>query len=434
MSESAFLNRHIRNFCASHPYHQGWKVYELPGDRARKGYLHFLLDFVRDVHPDSIVERLAMKELASDESAHGPSSLYYHAAEPGTDWDLSKELDSTDWYGLVHIQWGEHQIHCLSILMKYGEGYTTVYHIATQSNVALRQILAELEGYGKARNKEEGRYVYVVNGDDMPILPVSWEDVLLPTGLAEAIRGDVAAFFQCEERYRSLGIPYRRGLLFTGPPGCGKTFTLKALIHAAAAKTITVLGKANVEDHHIAKAFRMAMKHAPAIVVFEDLDKLIRSQNVSLAHFLNMLDGLRTLSGIMVIATSNEPELLDPALLHRPSRFDRVWTFPLPAREQRLAFLRKRCLGHFSDSTLSTVADASHGFSMAYVQEIVINAFLETAQNGSTPTDTNLMRSLHALRSQRQQITKKLESLAEPESVGFALPSHAGICSGEKEG
>ena len=240
-------------------------------------------------------------------------------------------------------------------------------------------------------------------------------------------------FFEGGKHYRELGIPYRRGLLFTGPPGCGKTLTLKALAYHTAAKFITVLGKSGVDDSDIQRALDLAGQCSPAVVLFEDLDKLIEAKDVSLSHFLNLLDGLKVLSGVLVIATCNEPEKLDPALLHRPSRFDRIWSFPLPAVEQRLALLRKHGGTYFSEPALREVAERSNGFSMTYVQEVVVNALLESAHNGTSPTDSELLRSLDTIRLQRRCASKGVESLEEQDHVGFALPDPAGFCSGGKE-
>jgi ATP-dependent 26S proteasome regulatory subunit len=121
----------------------------------------------------------------------------------------------------------------------------------------------------------------------------------------------------------------------------------------------------------------------------------------------------------MIIATANEPERLDPALLHRPSRFDRVWKFPLPAMEQRLALLRKCGSAYFSDEVLQEVARESHGFTMAYVQEVVVNALLDCAHQGYVPEDDHLVKSVDALRSQRKSAGKPGESIDERENVGF---------------
>ena len=431
MSESQFLNQHIQSFASSHPPEMGWKVYEYPGGTAHRISLSYLLDFLQDRHPEYMKRRTTIKELVEADLIGAADAT--HSAEPDTEWDLSRELESARWYGVVEIEWAGHPMHFVSFLIKTLDGYTTVYHVATKSNVALRTFTQALDGYGQSRQKEDARHILVVNGDNIPLTPVSWEDIFLPPGFIDAIRSNVTMFFEAGTRYRELGIPYRRGLLFTGPPGCGKTLTLKALAYHTAAKFITVLGKSGVDDSDIQRALDVAGKCSPAVVLFEDLDKLIEAKDISLSHFLNLLDGLKVLSGVLVIATCNEPEKLDPALLHRPSRFDRIWKFPLPAVEQRLALLRKHGGTYFSEMILRDVAQRSHGFSMTYVQEVVVNALLECAHNGTNPTDPDLLRSLDTIRLQRRSASKGVESLEEQDNVGFALPDHAGFCSGGKE-
>jgi SpoVK/Ycf46/Vps4 family AAA+-type ATPase len=122
-----------------------------------------------------------------------------------------------------------------------------------------------------------------------------------------------------------------------------------------------------VDDQCVERAFDWAVMHAPAVVVLEDLDKLLESRECSLAHFLRTVDVLKPASGILIIATSNAPEKLDQALLHRPSRFDRIWKFPLPRYEQRLALLRKRGGAFFSEGAMEEAARVGR-FSMACVQ------------------------------------------------------------------
>ncbi|MEP6935991.1 MAG: ATP-binding protein, partial [Nitrospirota bacterium] len=327
MSDSMFFTEQIQTFVAAHPHEEGWKVYELPEVWVSKRHaFRYLLDFVRDRYPAALTRRMTAKCITENELLRTPT--YAHPADPGTDWDLRHDLDSTDWYGLVQLEWRQHPIHVLSFPLYSGNCFTPAYYVATKSNDGLRQLAEELDAYGETRRQVGSRNIFVVNGDNLPIEPVSWDDVLLPSELAEAIRGTVTAFFQSEPCYRALGIPYRRGLLFAGPPGCGKTLTLKAVAYHTTAQVITVLGKADLVDEDIDKVFHYANKYAPSIVFFEDLDKLIQAKDLSLSHFLNMLDGFKTLSGVMIIATANEPERLDPALLHRPSRFDRMWTFP----------------------------------------------------------------------------------------------------------
>lgn len=342
---------------------------------------------------------------------------------PYKEVELGRELNSDSWLGEAYIEWVGYSIHFKSFLIKTVGGYTTLYHAATQSNLALCLFTDALGRYGQTRQKEADDHITVMNGPDIAITPIEWDDILLSHGLLDAIRRNVKSFFESRDRYRDLGIPYRRGFLFVGPPGCGKTVTLKALAYHTRVKVITLLGKANIDDSDIQNTMDLAVRCSPAIVFFEDLDKLLEAEDVSLSHFLNLLDGLNVVKGVLVIATCNEPEKLDPALLFRPSRFDRVWTFSLPAMEQRLGLLRRRGQGHFSERAHLEVAEKSQGFSMAYIQEIVVNALLESVHSGTAPSDLDLFRSLDALRAQRKSASKGVDSLVEEANVGFALPS-----------
>ena len=83
--------------------------------------------------------------------------------------------------------------------------------------------------------------------------------------------------------------------------------------------------------------FEKARELAPCLLVLEDLDSLITPNNRS--YFLNELDGFAGNEGVLTLATTNHPERLDPAILDRPSRFDRKYPFPLPEREERLAYI-----------------------------------------------------------------------------------------------
>jgi hypothetical protein len=431
MSESLFINQSIREFTEAHPCEEGWKVYEFPGSAVRRLALHYLLDFVQSHCPERIKRRIAIKCVEEEELKSTPQAEKIEV--PHKEIEQGQELRSDGWFGEIHLEWAGHRLHFKSILLKTAGGYTAVYHAATRSSSALCLFTEALERYGRSRQKEDARHITVINGQNIPLVPVDWSEIFLPDGLLDSIRCNIVGFFESRERYQALGIPYRRGLLLAGPPGCGKTLTIKALAYHTPVKFVTVLGKADIQDMDIQYAIDVAEKCAPAVVLFEDLDRILEAKDVSLSHFLNLLDGLKVLNGVLVIATCNEPEKLDPALLYRPSRFDRMWTFPLPAKKQRLGLLRRRGQDYFSDEAMQETAEKSHGFSMAYVQEIVVNALLESAHNGTTPTDSDLLRSLETLRSQKRDASRKGSTLEEYDSMGFALPNPVGIRAEREE-
>ena len=419
MSMSQYLDEQNAAFAAAHPTADGWKTYAChPGLRERM-YLNFLLDFVRD-RPEIVTRRQIVGEVRSADMMGEVANS--HTVVPGEEWDRVRELDANDWRGNLEIEWQGEPVHYKSISCGRSEessGVTTL--VAAKSNATLRAFHALLAAWGPERSRQKGRQITVVNGEDIKRPDTRWEDLILPPGMANEIRSNVEGFFRSRARYLELGLPHRRGFLLAGAPGCGKTMTIKAIANAIEAEVIVLHAKADLEEYEIDRAFILANIHQPALLIIEDLDRLVGAHKVSVSYFLNMLDGLKPLEGILVLATCNHPEQLDAALLHRPSRFDRVWRFGVPGGAERLALLTRLGGVYFSQGALREAADRSDGFSMAYVQEIVVNALLECAHDGSTPSDSHLAASLVALKSQRKVASKPDEDLTHREDIGFGV-------------
>lgn len=417
MSESLYLQRQSDRFLAAHPREAGWLVHEFGSDSAEELSLNYLLDCLREWHPTAITCRTALPLVGA--GAFRNVMPICAASEAGALNGASEEANAYGWRGTIELIWNGQEIHCHTFSLMLGKGCFGIYFVATKSLAAFRDLLLVLDRYGKARLKQKKKEIYVVNGDNIPVTASSWDDLVLPAQMVRDIRSNVEGFFASPERYAALGIPHRRGFLFARPPGCGKTLTLKTLAFNTPAKFISVLGTADVDDGMLRNALDLAEGCTPAVVLLEDLDRIVQAKSISLSHFLNLLDGLKVLNGVLVIATCNGPDKLDPALLHRPSRFDRVWRFELPKYEQRLELLRRKGGTYFSASTLETVARRSDGFSMAYVQEIVVSALLECTHDDLPPSDDHLLKSLDTLRTQRKEASKAGDSLDERETVGF---------------
>ncbi len=245
-----------------------------------------------------------------------------------------------------------------------------------------------------------------------------WEDVYLPEEMKQEISRAAAHFFEGEAIYRELEIPYRRGFLLTGPPGLGKTSVARALATSRETGLVLVTKNADYdyEGNALADCFELARRLAPSVLCFEDIDGLVHEGNRN--EFLGFLDGFsRGGEGVLVVATTNNPAKLDPALTERPSRFDRKWVFRLPNAEARAGYLRWRLARTPltpEDSTIARVAKEAGGHSYAMLQELVVLAMFRHRME-SEDHDTAIISAAKETRAQ-VSMAKRLEG---EETMGF---------------
>lgn len=210
------------------------------------------------------------------------------------------------------------------------------------------------------------------------IKDATFDNLILPESLKGEIQNDFSHFFQSRDLYDRYRIPWRRGAIFIGPPGNGKTHTLKALINSLEKPCVYVRSfksEYGTEQENMAEVFKRARMTAPCLVVLEDLDAMIDNENR--AFFLNELDGFETNNGVVVLATTNHPEKLDTAILDRPSRFDRKYYFPLPDEYQRRKYVenwneRLETELRVSEVVTTKIVRETEGFSFAYLKELFV--------------------------------------------------------------
>jgi hypothetical protein len=211
--------------------------------------------------------------------------------------------------------------------------------------------------------------------------------MILPQPLLDRIRGEVMGFFTeaVAALYRGLGVGHRRGVLLYGPPGNGKTSLIRwigASLPEVAAISLKPWESFNTND--LSSVLAQWTSQAPAILVLEDLDWLLEKVNVS--TFLNQLDGLGTPAaggGLLLIATTNHPEKLDPAVNNRPGRFDACIELPCPDAALRQRFL-SRHLPDLPAELAAKVVAGSDGFSFAHLQELLRLSGLRAINAGRT--------------------------------------------------
>lgn len=241
----------------------------------------------------------------------------------------------------------------------------------------------------------------------------TFDNLVLPAPLKNEIQNDFAQFFDSREVYERYGIPWKRGAIFIGPPGNGKTHTLKALVNQLGKPCLyvrTFKSEYATEQENMAEVFKRA-RMSPCIVVLEDLDSMIDNKNRS--FLLNELDGFQANTGVVVLATTNHPAKLDPSILDRPSRFDRKYYFNLPADTERLAYIDKwnaelQADLQVSEKAAAAVVKATAGFSFAYLKELFVASMVQWMSEGRTKSmDQVLLAQTEALRKQMKKTRKQ---------------------------
>lgn len=224
------------------------------------------------------------------------------------------------------------------------------------------------------------------------VMKSSWDVVILNPDMKSAIIDDHLSFFRSREIYRNLQVPWKRGIIYHGPPGNGKTISIKATMHMlynlekpVLTLYVRSLVSWNGPQYAIKQIFWKARQLAPCYLIFEDLDSLITDDIRS--YFLNEVDGLTNNDGIFMVGSTNHLERLDPGLAKRPSRFDRKYFFPDPNLEERIAYchfwqskLAENKDIEFPDKLCTAIAEITDEFSFAYIQEAFVAALLAIAK------------------------------------------------------
>ena len=222
---------------------------------------------------------------------------------------------------------------------------------------------------------------------------VHWEDVGGLENVKQALKEAVEWPLKHPEVFKRMGVNPPKGILLAGPPGTGKTLLAKAVATESEANFISVKGPevlskwVGESEKAIREIFRKARSVAPSIIFFDEIDAIAPRKDSGfgdshvtervISQLLTEMDGLESLRGVVIIAATNRPDLLDPALL-RPGRFDRILEVPVPDKETRLKILKihTRNMPLAEDVNLEKLAEITEGYVGADLEALCREAAL----------------------------------------------------------
>ncbi len=275
---------------------------------------------------------------------------------------------------------------------------------------------------------------------------VTFEDV---AGVEEAKQElhEVVEFLKDREKFQSLGARIPKGVLLVGPPGTGKTLMARAVAGEAGVPFFSISGSEFVEmfvgvgASRVRDLFDQAKRNAPCIIFIDEIDAVGRQRGAGLGgshdereqtlnQILVEMDGFDTNTTVIVLAATNRPDILDPALL-RPGRFDRRVILDLPDMTGRLAILKVHAKGKplSNVSALETIAKATPGFSGADLANLINEAAILAARRGKktiegVELEESIDRVIAGPERKSRRISAREKEITAYHEAGHALVAH----------
>jgi cell division protease FtsH len=263
---------------------------------------------------------------------------------------------------------------------------------------------------------------------------------------AKAELQEIVDFLKNAEKYTRLGAKIPKGVLLVGPPGTGKTLLAKAIAGEANVPFLSISGSEFIElfvgigASRVRDLFEQAKEQAPCIVFIDELDALGKSrlgqgavfgrgndeQEQTLNQLLNEMDGFNTNTGVVILAATNRPEVLDPAL-QRPGRFDRKIVVDRPDKNGRLAILQVHVpqIKMSEEVDLEKIAARTPGFSGADLANLVNEAALLAARrNADVVTMADFQEAIERVIAGVEK-TSRILSEEEKKTVAYHETGHA---------
>lgn len=317
-------------------------------------------------------------------------------------WALAKEAAMSALRRVLpDIRWKEETELPKEVMEKLvvtKEDFTNALHIVEPS--AMREVLVEIP-------------------------KIKWDQIGGLEDVKETLKEMVEWPLKYPDSFTRMGIEPPRGILLYGPPGTGKTLLAKAVANESGANFISVKGPelrskwVGESERMIRDLFRRAKQVSPCIIFFDEMDALAPRRGAMygehatesiVSQVLTEMSGLEELKGVVVIAATNRPDMIDPALL-RPGRFDRQVLVPAPAEKERLEIFKVHTKNvPLKNVNLESFAKVTDGFSGADIEALVREAAMDALRENIKSKEIKMKHFENALKRVSPSISKDVKA------------------------